>query len=150
EKLLFQDGPLCDCRRPAGTREHRQQSDDDYTQQGVPEVDLGARVLQFLEMSNDFIQPDLSSVCHGSPPVALLFWKPHRGRYTRKQPRAQALQITKITYKCALALTPTPVFGNEAEQPMLDLVPLAGARRKVTNLQGHSQFVRQTLQRLLP
>src|SRR5436190_2070001 len=46
--------------------------------------------------------------------------------------------------------TPTPVFGNETEQPMLDLVPLTGAGRKMTDLQGHSQFVRQTLQGLLP
>src|SRR6516225_6255040 len=43
------------------------------------------------------------------PPGALLLEKPHRGRYTRKQPRAQALQITKITYKCALALGRPPI-----------------------------------------
>src|SRR5208337_3582955 len=103
-KLLFQDGPPSDRRRPASAGEHRQQSDDDHTLQGVPEVDLGARVLQFLEMPNDLIQPDPLSVCHGSPLGALLLKKSHRGRYTRKQPRAQALQITKITYICALAL----------------------------------------------
>jgi hypothetical protein len=45
---------------------------------------------------------------------------------------------------------PTPVFGDQTEQPMLDLVPLAGTGRKVTDLQGHFEFVRQTLQRLLP
>ena len=69
---MFQDSPLCNRRRPAGTGEHRQQSDDPHTQQGVPEVDLGARVLQFLEMSNDLIDPDPLRVCHGSPPGALL------------------------------------------------------------------------------
>src|SRR6516165_4886025 len=46
------------------------------------------------------------------PPGALLLEKPHRGRYTRKQPRAQALQITKITYKCALALGYRGVRGG--------------------------------------
>src|SRR5487761_38310 len=46
--------------------------------------------------------------------------------------------------------TPPPVLRDETEQSMLELVPLAGAGRKVTDLQGHSQFVGQTLQRLLP
>src|SRR5271157_3492786 len=90
EKLLFQDSPLCDCRRPAGTREHRQQSDDDYTQQGVPEVDLGARVLQFLEMSNDFIQPDLSSVCHGSP-LLRCSYRSHTGKVYTKTPQGASI-----------------------------------------------------------
>ncbi len=46
--------------------------------------------------------------------------------------------------------TPAPVLGDETEQPMFDLVPLAGARRKVTHPQGDSKLVRQELQRLLP
>ena len=46
--------------------------------------------------------------------------------------------------------TPAPVFGNKAEEPMLNLVPLAGAWGKVTYVQGNPEFVRQTLQRLLP
>ena len=43
-----------------------------------------------------------------------------------------------------------PVFGDEAEQPMFDLVPLAGAGRKMTNLQSQSEFIRERLQRQLP
>src|SRR5271166_4708927 len=74
EKLLFQDGPPSDRRRPAGAGEHRQQSDDDHTLQGVPEVDLGARILQYLEMPNDLIHPGPLSICHGSPPVECLPW----------------------------------------------------------------------------
>jgi transposase len=31
-------------------------------------------------------------------------WKPHQGGYTQRPARAQALQLTRITYKCALAL----------------------------------------------
>jgi hypothetical protein len=34
-----------------------------------------------------------------------------------------------------------PVLGDETEQPVLDLVPFAGARRKVTDVQGNVQFV---------
>ena len=44
----------------------------------------------------------------------------------------------------------SPVLSYETEQTMLNLVPLAGSRWKVTDLQLHSQFVRQSLQRFLP
>ncbi len=43
-----------------------------------------------------------------------------------------------------------PVLGDETEQPVLDLVPLAGAGRKVTDVQGNVQFVGQSLQGFLP
>ena len=42
-----------------------------------------------------------------------------------------------------------PVLGNEAEQPMLDFVPFAGARRKVVDMQCDVQLVGQRLQGLL-
>ena len=42
--------------------------------------------------------------------------------------------------------TATPVDRDLAEQAMLDLVPLAGARWKMTHTDCHSQFVRQALQ----
>ncbi len=34
--------------------------------------------------------------------------------------------------------TPAPVFGNKAEEPMFNLVPLAGAWGEVTYVQGDS------------
>ena len=67
-------------------------------------IDGRARILQFLEVDDDLVQRDTSKVRHGSPPRAPLSWKPHRGRYTQKPAGAQALQLTRITYKCALAL----------------------------------------------
>ena len=39
-----------------------------------------------------------------------------------------------------------PVFGDVAEQPMLDLVPLRGPRRKVRHADGESCAVREALQ----
>ena len=41
---------------------------------------------------------------------------------------------------------PTPIFGNEAEHPVLDLVPLAGARRKVRDMDGQVEIIRQPLE----
>src|SRR5262245_64439692 len=46
--------------------------------------------------------------------------------------------------------TATPILGDETEQSVLDLVPLAGAGRKVTDMQGDVQFVGQNLQGFLP
>ena len=40
----------------------------------------------------------------------------------------------------------TPVLGDVAKHPMLDLVPLAGAGREVTDLDDHPQVVGQFLQ----
>jgi len=37
---------------------------------------------------------------------------------------------------------PAPVLGNEAEEAVFDSIPLAGARRKVTEVQAQSQFER--------
>jgi hypothetical protein len=45
---------------------------------------------------------------------------------------------------------PSPVFGDEAEQSMLNLVPLTGAWWKVAHFQGEVQFVGQFLKRFLP
>src|SRR6185312_14880874 len=44
----------------------------------------------------------------------------------------------------------TPVLGNEAEEPVLDLVPLAGAWREVADDQPDPQVVGQLLQAHLP
>src|SRR5207249_1322013 len=46
--------------------------------------------------------------------------------------------------------TPAPVLGDEAEQPMLDLVPLAGPWWEVTHVQHQAQVVGDALQRHLP
>jgi len=43
-----------------------------------------------------------------------------------------------------------PVLGDEAEEAVFDSVPLAGARREVTDVQTQTQFVGQRLQRDLP
>ena len=40
----------------------------------------------------------------------------------------------------------SPVVGAVAEHSMLDLVPLAGAGRKVTDLHGQPQFIGKVLQ----
>src|SRR5450755_3022871 len=44
----------------------------------------------------------------------------------------------------------SPVVGNEREQTMLDLVPLAGAGRKVTDRQRQLDVVSQLLQGNFP
>ena len=44
----------------------------------------------------------------------------------------------------------TPILGDVAEHPMLDLVPFAGARWKVAHMDWHSQAHRQLLQRHFP
>ena len=46
--------------------------------------------------------------------------------------------------------TATPVLCDEAKEAMLDLVPFAGARRKMADYQLETQLVRQLLQRHLP
>jgi hypothetical protein len=46
--------------------------------------------------------------------------------------------------------TTAPVHADEREQSMLDLVPLAGARWKMTNPNRESQLVGERLQFLLP
>ena len=43
-----------------------------------------------------------------------------------------------------------PVLANEAEQPMLDLVPLAGARREVTHRDAQAGLVGQFLELHFP
>ena len=44
----------------------------------------------------------------------------------------------------------TPVGRDEREQPVLDFVPLAGARGKMAHRDRQSRLVRQTLQLQLP
>src|SRR5262249_6973657 len=44
----------------------------------------------------------------------------------------------------------SPILGDETEQPVLNLVPFAGAWRKMTYVQFQPQRVRQVLQRYLP
>ena len=43
-----------------------------------------------------------------------------------------------------------PVLCDEREQAMLDPVPLAGARRQMTDRDGNAEFVGQVLQLALP
>src|SRR4051812_36262382 len=45
---------------------------------------------------------------------------------------------------------PSPILSDEAEQPVLDLVPLAGTRREMADVELQSEFVGQGLQRPLP
>src|SRR5437867_4733650 len=45
---------------------------------------------------------------------------------------------------------PTPVLGDVAEHPVLDLVPLAGAGRKVADRNRQAGLVGQLLQAELP
>src|SRR5271157_2213926 len=56
-------------------------------------------------------------ICRASamvPPCCAALIEATQGRYTRKHPRAQALQITKITHKCALALFAEPRVCDNA------------------------------------
>ena len=46
--------------------------------------------------------------------------------------------------------TPAPVLRDVAEEPVLDLVPLARARREVRDVDAEAQVVGQALQRGLP
>src|SRR5512138_11981 len=46
--------------------------------------------------------------------------------------------------------TSAPVLRDVAEEPMLDLVPLARARRDVRDVDGQAQVVGEPLQRGLP
>src|ERR1700759_4497444 len=46
--------------------------------------------------------------------------------------------------------TSTPVPGDEAEEPMLDLIPFTGARRKMADDQLQAQLIGQFLQAYLP
>jgi len=43
-----------------------------------------------------------------------------------------------------------PIRANEREQPVFNLVPLAGARREVTNGNRKTRFIRQFLQLHFP
>ncbi len=45
---------------------------------------------------------------------------------------------------------PSPIRGDERKQPMFHLVPLAGSRREVTNLDRQTRCVHQFLQFSLP
>jgi hypothetical protein len=104
EEFLRQGRPAGDRGRPAGAGEHRQQRDDDHAGQGVPLIDVRTRVLQLLEVDDDLVQRDTSKVSH-IPPRAALSWKHTGGGYTRRPPKAQASQLARTTYKCALALS---------------------------------------------
>jgi hypothetical protein len=44
----------------------------------------------------------------------------------------------------------SPVLGDVAEHAMLNLVPLAGSWRQMTDLQDESRFVGKSLERHLP
>src|SRR5689334_6634228 len=46
--------------------------------------------------------------------------------------------------------TAAPVDGDEREQPVLDLVPLAGSRREVADADGDAELVGEPLQLVLP
>src|ERR1700730_1450808 len=43
-----------------------------------------------------------------------------------------------------------PIRGDEREQPVFNLVPFAGARRKVTNGNRKARFIRELLQLQFP
>ena len=44
----------------------------------------------------------------------------------------------------------TPIFGNEAEHPVLDLIPFARPRGKVRDVDGQLKVIRQPLEVALP
>jgi predicted transposase YbfD/YdcC len=116
-------------------------------------IDGRARVFQFLKMDDDLIQRDTLRIRHDSSSPAPLSWSPHRERYTRNPPRAQTLQITRLTYKCALALVQggadyvLALKGNQGtlHQSIIEHIDeqlegdLAEAQEHVTSGKGHGR-----------
>jgi hypothetical protein len=79
EELLFQVGPLGDGGGTVGAGQDGHQRDDDHTDQGVLQIDGGARVFQRLEIRKDLIQTDPLKIRHRSTLGAWSERKPHRG-----------------------------------------------------------------------
>src|SRR5262245_29238055 len=69
----------------------------------MPLIDGRAWVLQLLEMDNHLVERNTPTVRHGSAPGSCCRGS-HSREGTQEPHRAQALQPTRITYKCALAL----------------------------------------------
>ena len=44
----------------------------------------------------------------------------------------------------------TPIHADEREQTVLDLIPFAGARRQMVNIDLHTEFIGEFLQLVLP
>src|SRR5262249_48891989 len=70
EELLLEGGPPGDGGRPAGTGQDGHHGDDDDTDQRLLAIGGTARVLEFLEVPDDFIQSDPPHIRHGSSSAA--------------------------------------------------------------------------------
>jgi len=77
---VFHLRPLGNRGWPVGARQHRHQSDDDHTDQGMLEIDRGTRVLQLPEMPYDLVQTDTLNVRHRSHSVLRRAVLPSTGR----------------------------------------------------------------------
>ena len=67
------------------------------------------------------------------------------------KPRIGGRAADKIDNDFATDQGPSPpVIGDVTEHPMFNLVPLAGSRREVANLDGQLQFIGKLLQLHLP
>ena len=69
----------------------------------------------------------------------------HPQSTARSRPRNQIDDDRKACQRPA-----TPILTDERKQPVLDLVPFAGPRRKVANRNSQAAFVCQLLQLPLP
>ena len=108
EELFLEGRPAGDRGRPAGAGEHRQERDDEHTDQGMPLIDgrAGPPVPESGRRPRRERHVAESAMFH--PPGRALSWKPHRGRYTQRPPKAQALYLANLTHKCALRPRPHP------------------------------------------
>ena len=64
KELFFNGSPSGNRGWPARTRQHRHQSNDDYADQWMLQIDRGARILQLRKMHYDFIQINMPTVRH--------------------------------------------------------------------------------------
>jgi hypothetical protein len=63
----------------------------------MPQIDGGSGILQLSEMPYNLVQTNAPDVRHYLLSVSSPQMKPQRERYTNKSPRAQVLQIARLT-----------------------------------------------------
>src|SRR5439155_3700494 len=100
EELRFEFSPLGNRRRPARSRQHRQQRNDHDADERVFLIDGRAWIIEFVKVTNDFIEAHMLSLRHRLSSVSHKK-RSHEGRYMNRSSRAQ---VYPDYPKCALAL----------------------------------------------
>jgi hypothetical protein len=95
QQVSLQRGPLGNRRRPAGARQHGHHGGDHDADQGVPQVDRRAGVVQRLEVAHDLIQAGPNAIPH-----RLSSESPSSGateeRSTHSAPGAQVPKLARL------------------------------------------------------